>query len=182
MIAPEIKIPNKPTYLMPFLPLDITPIYLAWLNDKEITQFTEIAKTKQSAEDCRDYVTKSNSSSDEFLWRIVTETHGHVGNIRLSGLSSPHQRGELALIIGNTNLHGKGIGTQAIKLATMYAFNELKLHKITAGMYMPNEGSYKAFLNAGYHLEATLKDHVLFNGHFTDVYKVACFNQYEQNL
>lgn len=182
MIPPFLQTIDAEIYLASFLPENITTSYISWITDEQVIQYTEIPKSSQTIKSCTDYINASNRSSGELLWRIMTKKNGHVGNIRLSGLSSPHQRGELALIVGNTNLHGKGIGTQAIKLATMYAFNELKLHKITAGMYMPNKGSYKAFLNAGYHLEATLKDHVLFNGHFTDVYKVACFNQYEQNL
>ena len=44
----------------------------------------------------------------------------------------------VGLLIGNRNMWGKGYGTEAIKLVTCHAFKEIKLNKLTAGIYANN--------------------------------------------
>ena len=61
-----------------------------------------------------------------------------------------HKFAYIGLLIGDVNYWGKGFGTESIYCAANYAFDVIKLNKLTAGMYENNFGSYKSFLKMGF--------------------------------
>jgi ribosomal-protein-alanine N-acetyltransferase len=63
---------------------------------------------------------------------------------------------------------GRGIATKAIKAATSYAFGNFDVVRIYAEPFADNAGSRKALENAGFVLEATLKNYVIKNGVIKD--------------
>ncbi len=63
---------------------------------------------------------------------------------------------------------GKGITTRAVKLATEYAFNSLKLYRLYAGVFEHNQSSMRVLEKAGYTKEATLEGAVKKNGLIID--------------
>ena len=83
----------------------------------------------------------------------------HIGNIKLEPISKIHRRGVIGLFIGEQSNWGKGLATDAIKLISKFANKKFKLKKLIAGCYSNNIGSKKAFLNAGYEIEAILKNY-----------------------
>lgn len=64
----------------------------------------------------------------------------------------------MSYFIGEKNAWGKGFATEAIQLVTHFAFEQLHLHRLQAGLYASNIGSGKALEKAGYHLEAVFKN------------------------
>ncbi|KNF08647.1 acetyltransferase [Gottschalkia purinilytica] len=64
--------------------------------------------------------------------------------------------------------NGKGYMTEAVKLVVEYAFRELDLHRIEAGVMPHNIGSTKVLLKAGFHKEGIAKKNVKINGHWED--------------
>ena len=64
-------------------------------------------------------------------------------------------------------------------MATQYAFDEMNLNKLTAGMIADNVGSYKAFIKAGYREVGRLRNHVLFKGRYVEAVLVEkCNDEY----
>jgi RimJ/RimL family protein N-acetyltransferase len=63
---------------------------------------------------------------------------------------------------------GRGIITKAIKAATSYAFKQFDIVRVFAEPFADNPGSRKALENAGFTLEATLKNNVIKNGIIKD--------------
>jgi ribosomal-protein-alanine N-acetyltransferase len=175
MLAPGLTSDSiSSVWLSPFEESDVDEQYVAWMQDPAVIRFTEVEAGSATLENCRDYVRSNNVSAAAFLWRIITADEGHVGNIRLQ-FTPKHRRGELALIVGRTDLHGQGIGTGAICVVSDYAFSTLKLHKLTCGIYASNQGSRAAFAKRGYQVEATFREHVVLDGRFEDVLRLACF-------
>ena len=159
-----------------FFPEHVTPNYLAWLQDKEVMQFTEARFAAHTEESLREYVRQSNAKSTSCLWRIMVEGCGHVGNVALTGIDFHHKRSSLGLIIGDKRVWGLGVGTRAVMLATRYAFDVAGLEKITAGIYTPNQSSIRIFEKAGYRKEATLKrQFCLDDGSRIDSVIMSCF-------
>jgi RimJ/RimL family protein N-acetyltransferase len=96
----------------------------------------------------------------------------HVGNIKIGKIDSFHMHAEVGIMIGEKGCWGKGYGTEAIGLVLKYAFNELCLNKLTAGMYSENVGAFKSFVNNGFRKVGVFRKHVLFKGRYIDMIAV----------
>ncbi|TVX93220.1 GNAT family N-acetyltransferase [Paenibacillus agilis] len=64
--------------------------------------------------------------------------------------------------------NGKGYTTEAVKLVVDFAFNQLDLHRIEAGVMLHNQGSMKVLLKSGFHKEGVAKKNVKINGRWED--------------
>lgn len=96
------------------------------------------------------------------------ETDRLVGNIALSQIF----RGQLqSCNIGyylDKDFNGRGYMSEAVRLAVGFAFNELKLHRIEAGVAPHNLGSMRVLEKAGFQKEGIARKNVLLNGEWHD--------------
>ena len=76
-------------------------------------------------------------------------------------------RANIGLWIGS-DFHGKGIGTEAVRIITDYGFEQLKLQKIEASIFIGNQASRRIFENNGYILEGVIRSAVKKRGQFID--------------
>jgi RimJ/RimL family protein N-acetyltransferase len=81
-----------------------------------------------------------------------------IGTLKLSNIRQHHWSCEIGLMIGDKTEWGKGCATEAIVLACRYAFETLKLHRVSAGCYSNNPASARAFTKAGFELEGRLRE------------------------
>jgi ribosomal-protein-alanine N-acetyltransferase len=72
--------------------------------------------------------------------------------------------------------NGKGYTTEAVRLIVNYAFNDLKLHRIEAGVMPHNGGSIRVLEKAGFHKEGIAKKNVRINGKWEDHQVLAIIN------
>ncbi|MEC2109980.1 GNAT family protein [Bacillus stercoris] len=72
--------------------------------------------------------------------------------------------------------NGKGIMTEAVRLVVDYAFRELKLHRIEAGVMPRNLGSMRVLEKAGFHKEGIARKNVKINGVWEDHQVLAILN------
>jgi RimJ/RimL family protein N-acetyltransferase len=150
-------------------PEDVSVDYVEWMRDASITQFLESRWTVYELGDLKEYVKQINSSHNNFLFGIfLLENFRHIGNIKIGNIDYVHRFGDIGLLIGNKEYHGQGYGSEAIEIATEYAFNELNLNKLVAGIYAPNLASCRAFAKAGYRKVGILKYHRYYKGNYVD--------------
>lgn len=123
--------------------------YLAWLNDPEINRFLETRWREQTMESIRDFVASMLASEDSYLFAIL-EGERHVGNIKLGPVHARHAYADVSYFIGARGAWGRGLATDAIKLATKIGFQRLGLHRVQAGLYASNIGSARALEKAGF--------------------------------
>lgn len=147
---------------------DVSDRYLSWMRDSEVLQFLESRWFSHTLESIREYVRCVSVSPNDFLFGIFTDEFGHIGNIKIGSINPLHRFGDVGLLIGERSARGRGFGTEAICLATKYAFEELNLNKLTAGMYADNTPSHKAFLRAGYRQVGVFEKHWFCKGEFVD--------------
>ncbi len=77
----------------------------------------------------------------------------------------------LKCLIGYTldqQYSGRGYTTEAVSLAVDFAFKELKLHRIEAGVMLSNPGSMRVLEKAGFHKEGIEQKGVKINGRWED--------------
>jgi RimJ/RimL family protein N-acetyltransferase len=166
-------------FLRPLTMDDVTEDYVAWLNDPEISRYLESRWAEHSLQSTRSFVQDMAESKENHLFGIFLPAEGqalHIGNIKIGNVNPYHRYAEVGLIIGNKTAWGKGYGTEAIRLATRHAFETLGLNKLTAGMYAPNLGSYKAFLKAGWRQVGSYASHRYCDGAYVDEFIVEIVN------
>jgi len=72
--------------------------------------------------------------------------------------------------------NGKGFGTEAVKLVVDYSFENLKLHRIEAGVMPHNIGSIRVLEKSGFHKEGIARKNVKINGNWEDHQVLAIIN------
>jgi [ribosomal protein S5]-alanine N-acetyltransferase len=154
-------------------PLDVTDVgdsYVSWLNDPELNRFLESRFTEHTLESTRAFVTGCRVGAGSLLLGVRCDWLGtqHVGNIKIE-VNKYHRIGEIGILIGNKQVHGKGVATHAIKAMTMLARDELGLRKLSAGCYASNKGSERAFVKAGFTVEGVRPGHFLLDGRAEDL-------------
>ena len=77
--------------------------------------------------------------------------------------------GEIGYWIGK-KFWGQGIATAAVKLLIPFAFEELGLHRLYAGIFETNKPSMRVLEKAGFKLEVVLKSSLIKNGKIMDEY------------
>lgn len=111
---------------------------------------------------------KNGENDTEYSFGIFLQDQTLIGTISLFQVV----RGSLqSAFIGyflDGRHNGKGYATKAVKLAVDYAFNELKLHRIEAGVMPHNKASIRVLEKAGFHKEGIARKNVKINGKWED--------------
>ena len=131
---------------------DITPAYVAWLNDNKVVQYTEQRFHQTTAGDVSTFIDKMAADPTQLMYGIFFDDQ-HIGNIKLGNINSQHQTANLSYLIGARKWWGKGIASLAIATITEIGFQQIGLMKICAGVYENNIASSKVLLKNGYSLE-----------------------------
>lgn len=149
---------------------DVTEQYYNWMNDQEITRYTESRFYPVSIGQLQSYVNSLDGKRDSVFMAIIDKASlQHIGNIKLGGIDWIHRRADIGIIIGAKTYWGQGYASEAITLISEYALNKLNLHKVWAGCYANNVGSIKAFLKAGFVQEGIQRKHCYCDGDYADV-------------
>ncbi len=119
---------------------------------------------------------RGRESKTSFQFLIVhKKDNQEIGIVKIQSIDA-HKKGDIVYFIGDENYLGRGLGTQAIKLALKIAFQKLDLRKIHGPCFKSNRASISAALKAGYVIEGILKSHYFLNGVEDDAVLIACFN------
>ena len=146
--------------LAPLNPDALSTNYLRWLQDPEVTKFLEVRhSTPPDISALREFVRTINASENELLLGVFDrQSQTHIGNVKLGPIDFQNRRAVVGILIGEKKEWGKGIGSETIARVFDFAVQELELQRVDAGCYSSNFGSKRAFLRAGSHLEARLKN------------------------
>ena len=161
-VQTTIQIDQK-TYLRTLSCADVTKKYVDWLNDYEVTKFTEQRHSQQTFDTVTQFVQNKQEAGDEFLFGIFYENQ-HVGNVKLGLINWHHLFADISYFIGDKNLWGKGIASKSVSTAVWFGTKVLGLKKIRASYYENNTASAKVLRNCGFKVEGIRVSEILFEG------------------
>jgi len=154
-------------------PSDLNATYLGWLNDPEVNCYLETRFLPQTLEALQAYWQAHRDDPTSPWFAICLAADGrHIGNIKLGPIQWLHRRADLSLFIGDSSCWGKGYASEAIALMRDWAFRELDLQKLSAGIYAGNIGSRRAFEKCGFAIEGTLRQEVVSSGERLDIWRM----------
>ena len=135
-----------------------------WRNSHEIwnnnTQFVLLNMEHQNSW----FESLNDPKAKKKMFTIINKTKTPIGICGLIQIDSENKNAKVAIIIGRTELHSHGIGTESLDLLLTYGFERLKIHRIEAEVLEFNKKSKNFFQKSGFKLDATFRDYIFRNG------------------
>lgn len=111
----------------------------------------------------------------KWVQRLVEHPHAWViehgaliGEARLDRVDMQDRRASFAIGIFDPRSLGRGLGTEAARLVLGYAFEELKLHRISVRVLAYNERAIRSYRKCGFVIEGREREAGLVNGRWHD--------------
>jgi RimJ/RimL family protein N-acetyltransferase len=124
---------------------------LRWLNDPEVTRWTlmgDLPVHRLAEEELFDRM--SRGSDSDVLFAVETLEGEHIGFSGLHRIEWRHGCAATGMVLGRTDLWGRGYGTEAARLRARYAFEVLGLRLLLSEVMDGNTASMRMLQKAGY--------------------------------
>jgi RimJ/RimL family protein N-acetyltransferase len=142
--------------------------FLALEGDPEIHEMfggsrdTYRPMTREAAE-----ATVKRLSEHPFAW-VIEHASEVIGEARLDRVDMQDRRASFAIGILDPQYLGKGIGTEALRLVLRFAFEQLKLHRISVRVLAYNHRAIRAYQKCGFVIEGHEREAAWMNGQWHD--------------
>ncbi len=153
--------------LRPFREGDIGDAYLSWLNDPEVTRYSNQRFARHDQESARAYLASFADGPNHFL--LVEERAGGRPIGTLTAYVAPrHLTADMGIMIGDRACWGRGYGHEAWSLLMDWLF-ATGTRKVTAGTSSLNIGMQRIAERSGMVLEGRRIGQELFDGEAADI-------------
>jgi len=156
-------------YLRAIAKSDLTEEYQNWFNDEEVCKHNSHHRFPNYRENMEEYFRTVISSKNNLILGIIDkETDKHIGNIALQCIDSINRNAELAIIVGDKEYWGKGVGKEAAALIVNHGFNQLNLYRIYCATSEDNIAMQKLAESLGFKKEGVVRECFYKNGGYVD--------------
>lgn len=156
-------------YLRTISTADLTSRYRDWFNDAEVCEGNSHHRFPNYDEDMSAYYERAIKSHENLILAICDKaTDLHIGNVSLQSIDSVNHRAEFAIVIGDKDYWGKGVGNEVMKLIVSHGFNELNLNRIELGTFEDNISMQKLAIKNGFKEEGRFRQAVWKGGRWKD--------------
>jgi len=145
--------------------------YVEWLNDMQVNfylgnSFGQVLTMEEEEE----WYENLKDEDDSVLFTIHDLSSGDpIGNCSLVDIDHQSNRGEVGILIGESDYRGKGYGTTALELLLDYGFNALNLDSIRLGLMEENERARKCYEKVGFREAGRLRRFYLRGDEYQDL-------------
>lgn len=129
-----------------------------WINSEEfLMQWSGNAFTFPLDEQ---QLEKYIESANTLVFKVVDEeTSDVIGHISLGQIDNINKSARIGkVLVGNTKMRGRSIGKNMMKAVLHIAFDELKLHRVTLGVYDFNISAISCYEKIGFVKEGLLRE------------------------
>ncbi len=149
---------------------DIDGDYLQWFNNPEVVKYNSHGRFPMTRDSLEKYIESTESNPSLLVLAVILlDMEKHVGNISLQNINWVDRSAEIAFILGDANLMGKGIMFRAGGLLIRHAFNQLNLRRVYCGTLDSNDGMKKLAIKLGMQEEGRRREAVYKSGEYVDV-------------
>jgi RimJ/RimL family protein N-acetyltransferase len=157
------------------------PAMADWLNDNDVTRLLFMGLLPASLESLNQQWERDHQSPEEVTFAVCQkESDAFVGTTGLYRIHWVMRTGEFRVFLGDKNSWNRGIGTECVKLMTVYGFEKLNLNKIWLGVNSENLGGVRAYEKAGFVREGVLREEQYRNFRYYDAIRMSMLrSEYE---
>lgn len=175
----ELRLEGRVTYLVPFSERHLRdPRYLSWLRDYEVAKTIGRPEflTEISFKEIEGYFRRiSQSENDLFFALHMRQDDVFIGTAKAGHIDRDAGIADIGIIIGSRDRWGQGLATDALQCLCAYMFGARGMRRLTAGAMAVNPAMIRVFEKLGFRREGTLRQHVPFEGGYTDHVLLGCF-------
>lgn len=168
---------------------DKARVYLAPLQQKHIDRYIQLSGDAELIA-TMGWKPFGLGETDEFLQRVqaptlpycgdgkptifsIMKTPGDkaIGFVTINGINETMAAAEIGIAIMERAYRGQGYGTEALRLAAQYAFDELNLSLLGLTVFLTNRRAIRAYERVGFQKKGTLKRSWLMpDGEYVDMW------------
>ncbi|HYO22353.1 MAG TPA: GNAT family protein [Flavisolibacter sp.] len=139
-------------------------LLIRWVNNEEVLQnwTGSMFVFPLTHEKLEWYIEGANNveTSDVFIYKAVdTENRKTVGHISLGSISQKNRSARISrVLVGNTCERGKGYCSAMVEEVLRVGFEEMRLHRISLGVYATNHSAIRCYERCGFVKEGISRD------------------------
>ncbi len=148
------------------------PIIARWHQDPLFLRLFDARAAKPRTEvELTEWLHEQHRSTTAFVFGIrLVSDDTLIGYVEIDGVLWAHQTAWLAYCIGEAAQQRKGYGTEAVRLALQFAFDELNLHRMQATVFSYNQPSMQLLTSVGFQREGVYREFLQRDGQRHDMY------------
>lgn len=141
-----------------------------WFNTPQVIQGLVEQRESFSEEEARRWVERASfAEGPDLKWAVdVDQRPEPAGFTALYGVGR-QAAPELGILIGDPDLWGRGVGTEAQRLTIVRAFDELGAHRVVELILTQNSAARRVVERLGFDLEGIMRGHVRRGDRLLDV-------------
>jgi len=147
MLGPRLEGERGVTLITPTL--DHVKRNWEWMTQPEATRFWGVRALDLRPEHAEKRFKENAADRTLVSWTIALDGE-QVGMTGLFDIDWITRDAESGIFIGRHDLYGRGIASEAIRLRTRFAWDELRLHRVHNWIAIRNRASRRANEKAGY--------------------------------
>ncbi|HDX9695062.1 GNAT family protein [Bacillus thuringiensis] len=129
-----------------------------WINSEEfLIQWSGNAFTfPLDEQQLEKYLESANTLAFKVVDEETSDVIGHISLGQIDNINNSARIGKV--LVGNTKMRGRSIGKNMMKAVLHIAFDELKLHRVTLGVYDFNISAISCYEKIGFVKEGLLRE------------------------
>ena len=145
-------------------------ILASWRNTKGIREYNNQFMLLNMVQQKEWFKQINAKDSDRIMFMVTNKKNKPIGVCGLIHIDKINRNADVAIILGEQKLHGRGLGSEILSMLIDYGFNQLKLHRIGAEIFSYNNVSIKLFEKLAFKREVTLHEALWRNGKWWNIY------------
>lgn len=135
--------------------------------DQEVVRLTG-CKEEFTKDEVVSFFMKSLKDDERYFFLIIAPDGSIIGESIINEIDWDLRCANFRIALFHSIERGKGIGTWATELTRDFAFEKLKLHRLTLDVYSFNPRAEKTYLKAGFKREGVLRDAIMDGDKYAD--------------
>ncbi|MBU6256361.1 MAG: GNAT family N-acetyltransferase [Chloroflexi bacterium] len=143
------------------------PALKRWYADPDLVRLARHRNVPLSSDEVERLVRERFTTTQMLAFALYERTRTGeqlIGSCTLANLDSGNQTATLHLMIGEPSARGRGLGTEATRLVTGFAFDTLGLHRVSLTLFSFNVAALRCYAKAGFLEEGRMRDAILRDG------------------
>jgi len=137
-----------------------------WARDPALIKYIGSPESSSAEEEYQRLLNKVKNFG-RIIFIIEAKERKPIGYVYID-VDEKNKKAEFSIAVGEKDYWGKGYGTESVKIALDYIFDQLKLNRVFLKVLTFNLPAIKLYKKFGFKKEGTLREDVCLNGKYKD--------------